>query len=75
MRMIKRGYKQKSALAPSERQWSAMIAREQRRLREQKAKLRAPASNQISAQQFRDMRRAERLRARPSTEPGQWRQS
>lgn len=68
MRMIKRGYKQKSAFVPSERQWSAMIAREQRRLREQKAKLRAPASNQISAQQFRDMRRAERLRARPSTE-------
>lgn len=71
MRMIKRGYKHKSASAPSERQWSAMIAREQRRLREQKAKLRAPAANQISAQQFRDMRRAERLRARPSTENGQ----
>lgn len=71
MRMIKRGYKQKSASAPSERQWSAMIAREQRRLREQKAKLWTPASNQISAQQFRDMRRAERLRARPFAEHGQ----
>ena len=71
MRMIEREYKQKSTPAVSERQRSAIVVREQRRVREQKAKLGAPAANQISAQQFRDMRWTERLRTRPSTENGQ----
>jgi hypothetical protein len=71
MRMIEREYKQKSAPAVSERPRSAALASEQRRLREQKAKLGVAAPNQISAQQFRDMRRAERQRERPSAEQGQ----
>lgn len=70
MRMIEREYKQKSTPAVSERQRSAILAREQRRLREQKAKVGVPAPNRISAQQFRDMRRAERLRERPFAEQG-----
>ena len=71
MRMIEREYKQKTVPAVSERQRNAVIAREQRRLREQKKKIGAPAPNGISAQQFRDMRRAERLRAQPFSEQGQ----
>ena len=70
MRMIEREYKQKSTPTGSERQRSAVIAREQRRLREQKAKLGGATPNQISAQQFRDMRRAVRLRERPFAEHG-----
>jgi hypothetical protein len=69
--MIEREYKQKTVSAVLERQRSAVIAHEQRRLREQKAKLGAPPPNGISAQQFRDMRRAERLRAQPFSEQGQ----
>jgi len=71
MRMIEREYKQKTVPAVSERQRNAVIAREQRRLREQKEKIGAPAPNGISAQQFRGMRRAERLRAQPFSEQGQ----
>jgi len=71
MRMIEREYKQKTVPAVSERQRNAVTAREQRRLREQKEKIGAPAPNGISAQQFRDMRRAERLRAQPFSEQGQ----
>ncbi len=70
MRMIEPEYKQKSTPAVSERQRSAALAREQRRLREQKAKLGAPSPTGISAQQFRDMRRAARLRERPFAEQG-----
>jgi hypothetical protein len=71
MHTIEREYQQKSTPVVSERQRNALPTREQRRLREQKAKLRAPTSNQISAQQFRDMRRAERLRERPFAEQRQ----
>jgi hypothetical protein len=70
MRMIEHEYKQKSTPAASDRQRSAVIAREQRRFREQKAKIETPAPNRISAQQFRDLRRAERLRERSFAEPG-----
>jgi len=71
MRMLEREYKQKSTPAVTERQRSAAIAREQRRLTEQNTKHGAPPPNGISAQQFRDMRRAERLRERPFAEQGQ----
>jgi hypothetical protein len=68
MRMIEREYKQKAAAAVAGRvrQHESSMAR--LRAKEQTMKIQTPSARCISAQQFRDLRRAERLREHPFAE-------
>jgi hypothetical protein len=45
--------------------------RSMQHINEREQILNGPSTKRISAQQFRDMRRAARLRERPSSDPGQ----
>jgi hypothetical protein len=71
MRTTERECKQKSTnLAEGHAQQVAQPG-SQLRPQEQTSKIRATTTRGISAQQFRDLRYAERLRKRPTAEPAQ----
>jgi hypothetical protein len=69
MRTIELKLKQKSAPAMSKSPHSIDVAQNHCGRYENKG-LGAAKPNRVSAQQFREMRRAERLRARPFSEQG-----
>ncbi len=70
MRMVKNECKQDIASPPLHPR-IVDVACASRRPKEQKTKTQASTPNRLSAQQFRDMRRAERLRGRPFAGPRQ----
>ena len=70
MRTIELELKQKSAPAMSKSPHSIDVAQNRCRRYEKNKRLGAAKPNRVSAQQFRNMRRAERLRTRPFAEQG-----
>jgi hypothetical protein len=71
MRTTERECKQKSTNLVEGHAQQVVQPGFQLRSQEQTSKIRATPARGISAQQFRDLRHAERLRKRPMAEPGQ----